>query len=192
MIYATWIVLQARLAGDRPTPKMGMLADDGLATPPGDADVAIEVAPTDAVSASTPDPAAAAAIMTSATAGMYALLALSTGASISPADVPSELWPPLLAFGLVATALAIQAFYAGVQRIGAARASIVSTVEPVYTIAMAMILFGEALTPVQLMGGVLVLAAVILAETGQHPAREAPPRPPVVAPEVGRAGGPTG
>jgi drug/metabolite transporter (DMT)-like permease len=192
LIYATWIVLQARLAGDRPTPKRGMLTDDGLATPPGDADVAIEVGPTDAVSASTPDPAAAAAIMTSATAGMYALLALSTGASISPADVPSELWPPLLAFGLVATALAIQAFYAGVQRIGAARASIVSTVEPVYTIAMAMILFGEALTPVQLMGGVLVLAAVTLAETGQHPAPEAPPRPPVVAPEVGRAGGPTG
>ena len=36
--------------------------------------------------------------------------------------------------GVVATFIAIQAFYAGAQRIGAAQASIISTVEPIWTI----------------------------------------------------------
>jgi len=94
-------------------------------------------------------------------------LASLTGASLSPAAVPTQAWLPLLGLGLVATAIAIQTFYAGVKRVGAARASLISTVEPVYTILLAMILFDERLTPVQLVGGLLVLLAVILAETGR-------------------------
>jgi drug/metabolite transporter (DMT)-like permease len=200
VIYATWIVLQARLAGDRPRAAVGappdrdpmVRPDRDLILPPGDAEAAIEVggegaerrsssttttgsAPS-SVSADVPDPAAATAIMTTATAGTYALLASASGVSISPADVPAGLWPPLLAFGLVATALAIQTFYAGVRRIGAARASIVSTIEPVYTITLAVILFGETLAPIQVLGGVLVLAAVLLAETGR-PERADPATP---------------
>jgi drug/metabolite transporter (DMT)-like permease len=186
LIYATWIVLQARLAGERPARDAGPRPVAKLTVPPGDAetaiDVATEVAPAagaGAARASAPDPAAAAAIMTTATAGTYALLASTFGAPISPAGVPAGLWPTLLAFGLVATALAIQTFYAGVRRIGAARASIVSTVEPVYTIALAVILFGETLAPVQILGGALVIAAVILAESGRpEPAEpEAPFEP---------------
>lgn len=157
VIYATWIVLQARLAGDRPRSVPG-------ATGAGAAPPRPDPAPRGAGAA--PDPAAAAAIMTTATAATYAALAAGTGASISPADVPTDSWLLLLAFGLVATALAIQAFYAGVRRIGAARASIVSTVEPVYTIVLAVLLFGETLAPIQVVGGILVLGAVILAEAG--------------------------
>jgi drug/metabolite transporter (DMT)-like permease len=110
--------------------------------------------------------------MTTATALMYAVLTPLSGGSASPLDVPSGLWPILLAFGFVATALAIQTFYAGVRRIGAARASIVSTVEPVYTIVLAMLLLGETLAPVQVAGGVLVIAAVILAESGRPDAAD--------------------
>jgi drug/metabolite transporter (DMT)-like permease len=169
VIYATWIVIQARLAGDRPHGAGGH--GDGLATlpvmPPGDAEAGSEIASGDAAPGHAPAPAAAAAVMTTATAAAYALLTLASGRSIAPADVPSGLWPPLLAFGLVATALAIQAFYAGVRRIGATRASLISTVEPIYTIAMAVLLFGETLAPIQVVGGVLVLVAVFLAESGR-------------------------
>jgi drug/metabolite transporter (DMT)-like permease len=146
VIYAAWIVLQARLTGDRP---------EGI--PPGDAETALAA----------PDPAAAAALMTTATAGVYAVLTLGSGASLSPADVPAQSWLPLLGLGLVATALAIQAFYAGVTRIGGARAALISTVEPIYTIALAAILFDERLTEMQVVGGILVLGAVLLAETGR-------------------------
>jgi drug/metabolite transporter (DMT)-like permease len=156
VIYATWIILQARLTGDRP---------DGI--PPGDAEAAMHV----------PDPAAAAALMTTATAGVYAVLALAGGASLSPMDVPDSSWLPLLGLGLVATAIAIQTFYAGVARIGGARAALISTVEPIYTIVLATILFDERLTDMQIVGGLLVLCAVVLAETGRHQPAAASTRP---------------
>ena len=167
VIYAVWIILQARLGGERPAgdaresaPSVVVDEPDRttLGLPPGDAEAAIDA----------PDPAAAAALMTTATAAVYVVLTIASGASISPVDVPAGSWLPLLGLGLVATALAIQTFYAGVRRVGAARASLVSTVEPVYTIVLAMLLFGESLAPVQVAGGLLVLLAVILAETGRR------------------------
>jgi drug/metabolite transporter (DMT)-like permease len=163
VIYATWIVLQARLAGERPDGG-GRVVDD-IEIPPGDADVATDVAADP--SSEAPDPSPAAALMTTATALVYALLLLGTGGSLSPHAVPASVWPALLGLGLVATAVAIQTFYAGVKRVGGARASLISTVEPVYTVALAVILFGEHLTTMQIVGGALVIFAVVLAETGR-------------------------
>jgi drug/metabolite transporter (DMT)-like permease len=54
-----------------------------------------------------------------------------------------------------------------VKRVGGARASLISTIEPVYTVTLAVILFGEHLAPVQILGGALVVFAVVLAETGR-------------------------
>ncbi len=159
LIYAIWIVLQARLAGERPGRPATPAAID---IPPGDAEMAAtEMAP------ASPDPSPAAALMTTATASVYALLLLGTGGSVSPLALPDGSWPALLGLGLISTAIAIQTFYAGVRRVGGARASLISTVEPVYTVALAVLLFGEHLTTMQLAGGALVIGAVILAETGR-------------------------
>ena len=65
----------------------------------------------------------------------------------------------------MSTALAVSAFYAGSARIGAAKTSLVATVEPLWTISLAVLFFGETLSPVQLVGGALVLGGVILAQT---------------------------
>lgn len=162
VIYAAWIVLQSRVAGDRPRRRDAAPID----VPPADAQPPVQV----------PDPAPATAVMTASTAAVFALLVLATGGSVSPLDVPAAAWPPLLAIGLVAGAVAMAAFYAGVRRIGGARAALVSTVEPVYTIVMAMLLFGERLAPIQVLGGSLVIGAVILAETGRR--QEPDPREP--------------
>ena len=159
VIYASWIILQARLAGERPVG--GERVVDEVEIPPGDA----EVTPEGRLDG--PDPSPAAALMTTATAVVYAVLLVGSGGSLSPAAVPSNVWPAVLGLGLVATAVAIQTFYAGVKRVGGARASLISTVEPVYTVVLAVILFGESLTPMQVAGGALVIFAVILAETGR-------------------------
>jgi drug/metabolite transporter (DMT)-like permease len=156
IIYASWIILQARLAGERPLAD-GATATETVAIPPAESENVNDA----------PDPSPAAALMTTATALVYAFLLLGSGGSLSPAAVPASVWPAVLALGLVATAIAIQTFYAGVKRVGGARASLISTVEPVYTVILAMILFGERLTPMQIVGGALVLFAVILAETGR-------------------------
>jgi drug/metabolite transporter (DMT)-like permease len=198
-IYATWIVFQARLAGDRPArtsvPPPGdavTMADQALTDVQRAADqraaddvvAHLELPPADAETmADIPDPAAAGALMTTATAVVFTVLALATGSSLWPSDVPAEAWLPLLGLGVIATAVAIQTFYAGVKRVGGARASLISTVEPVYTILLAMILFGESLEPVQVVGGVLVLAAVLLAETGRPSSADQQPLPTPAAPD---------
>jgi drug/metabolite transporter (DMT)-like permease len=78
------------------------------------------------------------------------------------------------AIALVSTVGAILAFFAGLARVGPSAASILSTLEPVVTVALAAAAFGESLTAVQLAGGALVLAAVVVM---QWPVRDAVPRP---------------
>jgi drug/metabolite transporter (DMT)-like permease len=159
VIYAVWIMCSARLAGERPPDA------DAPAIPPGDAEAA-ETGPNE------PEAAPAAAVMTTATCLGFAVLVLLTGQSLTPTVVPAAAWPALLGFG-VFSGVAVQAFYAGVRRVGSARASLLSTFEPVYTIAVAALLLGEVLTPVQMIGGLMVIGAVILAETA--PRRSAEP-----------------
>ena len=91
---------------------------------------------------------------------------------MAPTAVPGEAWLALFGFGAF-SAVAFQTFLGGTRRIGAARAALLSTVEPVYTIILASILLGETLTGIQLVGGALVIIGVLLAETGNHGGREA-------------------
>jgi drug/metabolite transporter (DMT)-like permease len=68
---------------------------------------------------------------------------------------------------LFPTMLAISLFMAGLPRVGAARAALVSTVEPVITVLLAAVILGDRLSGVQMGGGVLVLLAVILVQATQ-------------------------
>jgi drug/metabolite transporter (DMT)-like permease len=77
------------------------------------------------------------------------------------------------AIALVSTVGAVLAFFAGLARVGPSAASILSTLEPVVTVGLAAAAFGESLTAVQLAGGALVLAAVVVM---QWPVRAAEPR----------------
>jgi drug/metabolite transporter (DMT)-like permease len=67
----------------------------------------------------------------------------------------------------------VQAFYAGTRRVGAAQAALISTVEPIYTITFATLLFNESLQPMQLLGGALVISGVIVAQTAPRPVSQA-------------------
>ena len=129
LIYAVWIVLSARLSGER-RESLGDEVDGGA------------------------DAAAATALMMTATAGhVLADGHCDRAVPLAPARIPAAAWPGLVGIGVVATFVAIQTFYAGTRRIGAAQAALVSTVEPFYTITLAALLFGESLAPVQLLGG---------------------------------------
>jgi len=58
--------------------------------------------------------------------------------------------------------VAIFTFLAGLQRLGASRSSILSTLEPVVTLLLAAVCLGEALLPLQLAGGAMILVAAAL------------------------------
>jgi drug/metabolite transporter (DMT)-like permease len=77
-------------------------------------------------------------------------------------------WAWVVAIAIVSTVAAILCFFAGLARMGPSAASILSTLEPVVTVALAATAFGESLGAVQVVGGALVLGAVLVM---QWPAR---------------------
>ena len=111
------------------------------------------------------DAAAATALMMTGTAATYWLTGLVDRACRSrrrrSRPRRGRAWSGV---GVVATFVAIQTFYAGTRRIGAAQAALVSTIEPFYTITLAALLFGESLAPMQLLGGALIIVGVLIAQ----------------------------
>jgi drug/metabolite transporter (DMT)-like permease len=71
-------------------------------------------------------------------------------------------WAACAAIGLVCTVVAMGALVAGIARVGPTRAAIISTLEPLVAIVLAAIFLGERLEPGQLLGGALILSAVLL------------------------------
>jgi drug/metabolite transporter (DMT)-like permease len=91
-----------------------------------------------------------------------ALLGQFRPGALSPAG-----WVWILCLAAVSTVGAIGLFFAGLQRVGPTTASILATVEPLVTVALAFAVFGESLGPLQVAGGILVLAAVLMAPSGR-------------------------
>jgi drug/metabolite transporter (DMT)-like permease len=71
-------------------------------------------------------------------------------------------WIAVAAIALVSTVAAITLYFAGLARIGPTRAATLSTVEPLVTVTLAALVLGETIAPVQIAGGALILAAVVL------------------------------
>ncbi|HEU0001902.1 MAG TPA: DMT family transporter [Ktedonobacteraceae bacterium] len=99
------------------------------------------------------------AIIIASTAGVYAIIAPMHRLSF---PVSAQGWAAILAIALVSTVLAFMTFFAGLTRIGPTTASTLSTFEPIVAVALATIVLGETITPVQALGGVFILAAVVI------------------------------
>jgi len=96
-----------------------------------------------------------------------ALAAAFKGTWPSVAGWDLSAWGSLALMVLVPTAAAIVLYLGGIQRMGAAQAAVVSTLELPFTIVFAAIAFpAEQLTLVQLVGAAIVLGGVVLAEWG--------------------------
>jgi drug/metabolite transporter (DMT)-like permease len=106
------------------------------------------------------DPIALTAIVITAAGIAFALASPAVG-GFDPA-LGAAGWAGVVGVALVSTVLAATAFLLGLERVGPSTASIVSTVEPAVTVALAAVTFGERLGAVQLAGGVLVLSAVVV------------------------------
>jgi drug/metabolite transporter (DMT)-like permease len=71
-------------------------------------------------------------------------------------------WGAVLAIAVFCTVLAILFFFEGLERVGPVRASVFSTVEPVFTVLLAAVVLGERITLARIFGGALIVGAVIL------------------------------
>jgi drug/metabolite transporter (DMT)-like permease len=133
----------------------------------------------DRVGAAVP-PLALAALVCAGAACTFALASAVRGGP--ELGFAAEGWGWIGAIALVSTVGAILMFFGGMRRVGPSAAAILSTLEPVVTVALAALVFGESLGPVQLVGGALVLGAVVVMQwpargwrsPGAGAAREAP------------------
>ena len=87
-------------------------------------------------------------------------------------------WAALVGLALISTVIAIVTFFAGLERIGPAEASTVSTTEPVTAVLLAAVVLGEPISTGEIVGGTLIVMAVILMARAGRPdlvPEEAPP-----------------
>ncbi len=107
-------------------------------------------------------PVAASAMMMAGTAVVLSVIALVQGQLSFPTT--PKAWAISVGIAIVPTMVAISLFLAGLPRVGAARASLISTLELVVTVTLAILLLGDRFTPLEAVGGVLVLAAVVVVQ----------------------------
>ena len=100
---------------------------------------------------------AMAATVLSAGAVVMGALAAATRPQL---PTQPEAWLALAGVAVVGGVLAVTSFFAALALLGPADTAVVSTVEPVISIAVAAVVLGERLGPVQVVGGVVVLLAV--------------------------------
>lgn len=71
-------------------------------------------------------------------------------------------WLSVVAIALICTVLAIVTFFEGLNRFDPGNASIISTFEPVVTVCLAAWVLGETITSAKMIGGFMILMAVVL------------------------------
>lgn len=108
-----------------------------------------------------------AAWVLTASAVVMGALALVTGPRL-PSSATA--WLALVGVALIGTVVAVTTFFAALALLGPSDTAVVSTVEPVVSIAVAGLVLGERLGALQLAGGAVVLLAVgVLARTRPAP-----------------------
>ncbi|MDP3478410.1 MAG: DMT family transporter [Desulfoprunum sp.] len=105
---------------------------------------------------------AATVVMLSA-AGVFAVMA-----AIQQPVLPGSAsgWLAVVAIAVVSTVIAMVSFFAGLARLRASDAATISTLEPLVTVILAAFFLGEPITPMKLVGGsIILIALVVLART---------------------------
>jgi drug/metabolite transporter (DMT)-like permease len=117
----------------------------------------------------------AALVATGATTS-FTLAGLLHGGRL-PTPMTADGWTAVAVIAAVATVIPMAALFAGIERVGAPTASIVSTFEPVVTVVLAGLVLGETLSLVEATGAACVLAAVRL--LARRPSGDRPEPAPV-------------
>jgi len=114
----------------------------------------------------TTSPLVSTTIISTSAALTYGLIGLPIGGTTWDLS-----WGTWMGIGgiIISTIIGMLTFFEGIKRIGATSASIISTSEPVMTVVLAVILFNEYLTLLQVVGGIFVVVGGILAVLSPAP-----------------------
>lgn len=101
-----------------------------------------------------------AALMSTGAAATLTIASALLG-DLRPGELTVTAWGWLACMASVSTVGAITLFFAGLTRVGPTTASILSTAEPVVTVLLALVVFGEVLGVLQVLGASLVVGGVV-------------------------------
>lgn len=101
-----------------------------------------------------------------------AVITLAAGQSLSPGAWSPSAWPLLATIVVIPTFAAVVLYLQGIRGLGPAQASVVSTLEPIFTIALASVFLGERLGLAQWAGAAFVLLGVVASELVARKAEE--------------------
>lgn len=99
-------------------------------------------------------------------AGLIGIVPLAT--STAPVTIASQAmpwWVPILALMLVSAVLAYITGIEAVRRLGSSIASFVALSEVILAVIFAAVLLGQIPTPIQLVGGALILVGIVVVQT---------------------------
>jgi drug/metabolite transporter (DMT)-like permease len=118
-----------------------------------------------------PGPQAAALTMWGA-AILYVGIGLVVGSlgKLGQPVASSDAVVPVLLAGIVGAGIPTLAFILGIRRLGAPRAAILATLEPIVGVGLAAWLLAEQPAPIQVAGGALILAAAVILQLGPRAA----------------------
>jgi drug/metabolite transporter (DMT)-like permease len=102
-------------------------------------------------------------------AGLVGVLPMAAATStVAYAGVDVDWWVPLVVLGIVTAAIPYTTGIAASRRLGSRLASFVALLEVVVAVVFAWLLLDELPRPVQLLGGVLILAGVVGVKLGER------------------------
>jgi drug/metabolite transporter, DME family len=90
---------------------------------------------------------------------------------IAAAHYGRQQWGFMLVFSLVSVLGPFSCYFAGLQHLEPTRAIVASCLEPVFSILLAALILGELLRPLQTVGIVLVMVAIVLIQLPERAAR---------------------
>jgi drug/metabolite transporter (DMT)-like permease len=119
-------------------------------------------------------PLASSTVILGSAGAVYGVLMLAQGVELP--QTPGG-WMALGALSLLSTVVAVLTFFAGMERVGPVVTSLLSTVEPLVAVLLGAFVLSERLSVLQGVGGLLILAAVLLLARPEKPvAATLPPR----------------
>lgn len=127
------------------------------------------------------DPIAVSAVVCTAAALVCGAIVVVRALAGHAASIPATTrgWVSLVAIALIGTVVAILFFFAGLAKLGGTKTSVISTLEPVVTVGLAVWLLGESVSVVQALGGTVVIVAVVTLALASNTTSEQPAVPTV-------------
>jgi drug/metabolite transporter (DMT)-like permease len=120
-------------------------------------------------------PAVGSALACTGALVLLLVVALISGGARPPSTLGG--WLSLLLLAVFSTIMPVFSLTVAIQALGPARAAVFNSFEPLTTAALALIFLGQAMAPVQWLGGLVIVASIILLQTlgqGRSDAQIAP------------------